>query len=72
MHNFMELDKLVFEEISIFTKLDICCASQYDIRNQRPRLGRNTLIFVEKGVKGVPPYYNIIIIITPPLLFIYF
>ena len=50
---------LLFEEIWISPKLEVCGAREVDIRNQRPRLRRNRLILVEKagGVcKGVPNF----------------
>ena len=40
---------LLFEEIVISPKLELCRANQDQIRNQRPRLRRNRLILVEKA-----------------------
>ena len=53
---------LLFEEIWISPKLEVCGAKEVDIRNQRPRLRRNRLIVVEKAgggiCKGVPRHYT--------------
>ena len=48
---------LLFQEIWISPKLEVCGEKEVDIRNQRPRLRRNSLFLVEKaggGCKGVP------------------
>ena len=43
---------VLFEEIAISPKLELCGANEVDIRNQRPRLRRNRLILVKKS-RGV-------------------
>ena len=40
---------VLFEEIAISPKLELCGANEVDIRNQRPRLRRNRLILVKKS-----------------------
>ena len=43
---------LLFEEIPLSPKLEVCGENEVDIRNQRPRLRRNRLILVEKAGGG--------------------
>ena len=40
---------LLFEEIPLSPKLEVCGENEVDIRNQRLRLRRNRLILVEKA-----------------------
>ena len=40
---------LLFEEIPLSPKLEVCGENEVDIRNQRPRLRRNRLILVERA-----------------------
>ena len=52
---------LLFEEISLSPKLELCRANQDQIRNQRPRLRRNTLFLGRKAGGGgfCNPYFII-------------
>ena len=56
---------LLFEEIPLSPKLEVCGKNKVDIRNQRPLLRRNRLILVEKAGGGIffnstkLPSYNI-------------
>ena len=43
---------LLFEEIPLSPKLELYRANQDQIRNQRPRLRRNTLILGRKAAGG--------------------
>ena len=43
---------LLFEEIPLSPKLDLCRANQDQIRNQRPRLRRNRLFLGRKAGGG--------------------
>ena len=45
---------LLFEEISLSPKLELCRANQDQIRNQRPRLRRNKLFLGRKERGGFP------------------
>ena len=46
---------LLFKEIPLSPKLELCRANQDQIRNQRPRLRRNKLFLGRKaGGGGVP------------------
>ena len=51
---------LLFEEIWISPKLEVCGTKEVDIRNQRPRLRGNRLILVEKAGGGGVKEYRII------------
>ena len=44
--------ELLFEEIVISQKLELCGANEIDIRNQRPRLRRNRLILASQHNGG--------------------
>ena len=44
---------LLFEEIWISPKLEVCGEKEVDIRKQRPRLRSNILILVDKAGVGV-------------------
>ena len=44
---------LLYEEIPLSPKLEVCGENEVDIRNQRPRLRRNRLIVVEKAGGGI-------------------
>ena len=59
---------LLFEEIWISPKLEVCGENEVDIRNQRPRVRRKRLILGRKagggGCKGVPQ--NLHEILSPP------
>ena len=44
---------LLFEEIALSSKLELYHANQDQIRNQRPRLRRNTLFLGRKAGVGV-------------------
>ena len=43
---------LLFEEIPLSPKLEVCGENEVDIRNQLPRLRRNRLSLVEKAEGG--------------------
>ena len=47
---------LLFEEISLSPKLELCRTNQDQIRNQRPRLHRNTLFLGRKAGGGAFVY----------------
>ena len=40
---------LLFEEIPLSPKREVCGENEVDIRNQRPRLRRNRRILIEKA-----------------------
>ena len=73
-HQFRKCMSLLFEEIAISPKLEVCRAKKYDIRNQRPRLRRNRLFLGRKAGGFVNQLlffyfvYNYIILVTSNLL----
>ena len=48
-HQFNSILSLLFEEIRISPKLEVCRANQYHIRNQRIELRRNRLFLGRKA-----------------------
>ena len=44
---------LLFKEIGISPKLEVCGEKEVDIRNQRPRLRKNSLFLGRKAGGGV-------------------
>ena len=44
--------EVLFEEIPLFPKLEDCSANQKQIRNQLPRLSRNTLFMSKSRTAG--------------------
>ena len=54
---------LLFEEISLSPKLELCRANQDQIRNQPPRLRRNRLFLGRKAEGGVSRQLHIFYIL---------
>ena len=50
---------LLFEEIPLSPKLEVCGENKVDIRNQRPRLRRNSLFLGRKAGGGVVKKYHL-------------
>ena len=50
---------LLFEEMQLSPKIDHYFANEVDIRNQRPRLHKTTLIFRSKSEEGFVNQYQI-------------